>query len=135
MERGVILRHRKSIKVFEAVWELISVSVLGEQADSFLVINFVRYIEAELTFYWLIKTFLKGQAVRIDSVAIFLGEYKVESDKALEFLGEVDSLREAEDWEKGLVDFIFLRVLFEENWFEGLLKEALHLIDEELLRL
>lgn len=109
--------------------------MFGEQAYCLFVEDLVGGIEIEFIFDGFVQTLLEGETVGIDSVAVFLGEYKVEADESLEFLGEVYAFGEAEDGEECLVDFVFLWIFFEEDGFEGLFEEALHWVGGGVLRL
>lgn len=45
VEGHVVLGHGEAVEVLEALRELVSVAIFGEQTDSLLVIDFIRRIE------------------------------------------------------------------------------------------
>ena len=126
MEGNIIFRHGKPIEVLHAFRKLISVAMFRQQTNSLLVKDLIRRVQVKLILDRLVQAFFKRQAIRINPVPIFLRKYKVEANKPLQLLGEVNSFRKAKDRKQGVVDFIFFRIFLEQYGFKGLLKEALH---------
>lgn len=112
--------------MIQAIRKLISILVLGEEADGFFIKYFLIRADIELIFVVFRQWLSKGNGGGINPLSCFKSKYEVVGDDdAFEIFGKVDAFGEAEEGEEGEVDsFIFLGVPLVEDWFEVLFENA-----------
>lgn len=136
MEGHVVLAHREPVQMLEAFCELVGVAAHGDQTDGLLVVDAVGDGQAQLFLHGVLHVLLEGEAVAVDPVPHLGGQHEVEVDKALELLGQMDPLGEAEQWQHGQgYPEAFLGVFFKKAGLESLLEGAAHWVEGRVLRL